>query len=167
MFSRRATIADYEALFHLMLKLDFDSKYMLLEPYERLEHKEKELKKIYEYLGSEHHVIFFLTDGIELLGYIHGERGQYRRNMHTLSIVIGILDKYTGIGYGRLLLNEIENWAVNNEVSRIELTTMKNNHKAVKFYIKNGFQSEGVRRGSLIVDGILTDEYIFSKVMNL
>ncbi len=56
-------------------------------------------------------------------------------------------------------------WAKNQGVTRLELTVMTHNEKAVKFYKKMGFQIEGKKVNSLKVDGVYVDEYYMGKYL--
>jgi hypothetical protein len=47
---------------------------------------------------------------------------------------------------------------------RLELTVHTSNLQALGLYLRHGFQVEGVRRHSLLVDGRYVDEYLISRL---
>lgn len=53
---------------------------------------------------------------------------------------------------------------MNNGIVRLELSVMTHNQAALALYIKNGFEIEGTKRKSLIIDGEWVDEYYMSKI---
>ena len=52
-----------------------------------------------------------------------------------------ISSKYRKMGIGKMLLNEMENWAKSNSLTRLQLLADTDNHPALKFYTKNNWQS--------------------------
>ncbi|MFI4913214.1 MAG: GNAT family N-acetyltransferase [Sedimentisphaeraceae bacterium JB056] len=52
-----------------------------------------------------------------------------------------ISSRYRKMGIGEKLLNEMENWAKNNSLTRLQLLADVDNHPALKFYAKNNWQS--------------------------
>jgi RimJ/RimL family protein N-acetyltransferase len=91
--------------------------------------------------------------------------GSVRRNRHNGYIVIGILRQYQGKGIGAGLFREMDVWARNTEIARLELTVMTHNERAIALYLKNGFEMEGTKRKSLVIDGQWVDEYYMSKIL--
>jgi RimJ/RimL family protein N-acetyltransferase len=105
------------------------------------------------------------SDGDCILGFAHAERGRYLRNQHSANVVIGLLPRARGRGLGTRLLGAIEDRAVRDGVSRLELTVMVHNTAAIGLYRKCGYVQEGVRRRSLIVDGRPVDELSMAKLL--
>lgn len=91
--------------------------------------------------------------------------GSVRRNRHSAYIVIGILKQYQGQGIGAALFRELDRWARDTEIVRLELTVMAHNELAISLYFKNGFEIEGTKRKSLMIDGQWVDEYYMSKIL--
>lgn len=59
----------------------------------------------------------------------------------------------------------MEKWALENTITRLELTVMTHNERAVRLYKKMGFKIEGLKEKSLIVDGKYVDEYYMGKIL--
>lgn len=105
------------------------------------------------------------ADG-ELAGYLAVEGGIFSRNRHSAYIVTGILKQYQGKGIGGTLFREMDRWARQCGLVRLDLTVMRHNEAAVSLYAKQGFEIEGVKPKSLLVDGELVDEYYMGKIYN-
>ena len=56
--------------------------------------------------------------------------------------------------FARLLL-----WATEQGLSRVELTVLCHNTAAIALYQKYGFEIEGTKRHSLLIDRTYMDEY--------
>ena len=101
----------------------------------------------------------------ELIGFMTADRGQYNRIKHTAYIVIGIREKYRGLGIGTKFFEELNKWALKNSITRLELTVVTSNQPALHLYQKCGFTIEGTKKNSMIVDGTYVDEYYMAKLL--
>ena len=163
---RRASAGDAEALLALKLELDRESSFMMLEPDERattVGEAEDDLRAI---LARRNSVVLVAETADELVGYAEASGGEFRRNGHTASVVIGLRRSHSGKGIGRRLLTELDIWAQANGVSRLELTVMTHNERALGLYKSLGYRIEGTRRSALIVENDLVDEYWMSKLLS-
>lgn len=77
--------------------------------------------------------------------------GESRRHVGTLGI--GLLPEFRGLGIGTQLLQAAVAAAWARGLTRIELTVREDNHNARALYEHLGFQHEGLRRRSMLVDG--------------
>ena len=68
------------------------------------------------------------------------------------------------MGLGSELMAELENWARAHGFTRLELTVMTDNEPAKRLYAARGFEIEGTKRRSLLVDGQYVDELYMSKL---
>ena len=67
--------------------------------------------------------------------------------------------------YLQMLLNsELDKWARENNLTRLELTVVSSNMVAKHPYEKNGFEIEGTRKNAMIIDGKYVDEYYMAKL---
>ncbi len=147
----------------LLLELDNETKYMMFEPGERTITSEQLKARL---SGDDSDGIYF---GIEmdngLVGFISTARGAYKRIRHSAYIVVGILERYTGKGMGKLLFEEVEKWAVSHGLTRLELTVMSHNKRAIRLYEKMGFATEGTKLKAMVIDGRYVDEYYMAKLL--
>ena len=65
---------------------------------------------------------------------------------HTAYIVICILKDYSGKGVGTAFFKNLDNWAKESDIIRLELTVERHNKTARHLYEKSGFEIEGIRK---------------------
>lgn len=163
---RPIKIADADRFLVLCRQLDQETKFMLLEPGERLTTVAEQERRIRMILNQQNQTIFVGEDDDRLVGYVAGLGGSYRRNQHKADVVVGILQDYTGQGLGAKLLQHLEKWARDQRLHKLELTVMAHNVRAIKLYTKMGFAIEGVSSDSLFVDGRFVDELDMAKILD-
>jgi RimJ/RimL family protein N-acetyltransferase len=71
--------------------------------------------------------------------------GRCKRNRHSVYLITGILQAFTSQGIGTRLFVELEKWARENNIHRLELTVLVHNEAALALYRKMGFEIEGWR----------------------
>lgn len=147
-------------------RLDVETDFRMLEPGERTMGVEDMRRLIRSVLDQENSTILLAVDDGRIIGYISATGGTYRRERHTVYIVIAILQAYVGQGIGTRLFNELVVWACRHHIHRMELTVMVNNPRGIALYRKMGFQIEGTRRDSLLVHGEYVDEYNMAKLIS-
>lgn len=81
--------------------------------------------------------------------------GESRRHVGTLGI--GLLPEFRDRGIGRRLLQAAISTAWARGLSRIELTVREDNLRAKALYERMGFENEGVKKRSMLVDGKFYD----------
>ncbi|WP_309247700.1 GNAT family N-acetyltransferase [Priestia flexa] len=65
------------------------------------------------------------------------------------------------------LFQQLEEWAKEQQIHRLELTVVVENVIAIHLYKKIGFQIEGTKKHSLRINGQYVDEYIMSKLLDV
>lgn len=164
---RKLEIEDVEDYWKLLNALDNETNYMMYEPKER--EQKTNIRDLRE--DIENNVINgkdFLQIAVEdnkIIGYIRAERGKFNRNFHTAYIVIGILKDHSGKGIGTAFFQDLDKWAEEVGIIRLELTVESRNNAARHLYEKSGFQIEGIRARSMFVDGEYVDEYYMAKIL--
>ena len=159
---RKLGKGDGAALLDLLLKLDNETKFMLMEPGERVATPEDMERRLDA--KADQSAYFGAYSG-DLIGFVYITRGAANRTKHSAYIVMGILSAHGGKGLGGLLLARAQDWAKQHGITRLELTVMVNNTNAVKLYEKVGFVKEGVKRRSCLVDGEYVDEFYMGKLI--
>lgn len=80
------------------------------------------------------------------------------RDRHRCTLGIVLLDKFTGLGIGTILINELFKIAKSLNYEQMELTVVSHNIKAKKLYEKLGFKQVGViPHGQKYSDGSYAD----------
>ncbi len=166
MIIRTILISDAEQFLNLCKKLDTETQFMMLEPGERTTTVEEQQAQIARLLMLENQTIFVAEYNGQLVGYLAALGGEFQRNRHSVYIIIGILQAFTGQGIGTQLFRTLEEWAQLQRIHRLELTVMVHNEAGLALYKKQGFEIEGTKRDSLLVNGKYVDEYYMAKLLD-
>ena len=160
---RTPNLQEAEPLWQLMNQLDHETKYMLYEPGERSKNIPR-MEALIKRAQEQGSFLMVAEADQKLVGFLSAQRGGLRRTAHCAYIVVGILKDYRGKGVGTELFRQLELWAEEAQVSRLELTVVCENEIAKHLYEKNGFEVEGIKRNSLWIDGRFVDEYYMAKI---
>lgn len=152
-----------EAFWQLMNQMDHETKYMLYEPDER----EKNIPLLTNIIQNANENGFLKVAEIDntLVGYISAQRENLKRTKHCAYIVVGILKNYHNQKIGSTLFELLLDWAKTNHIKRLELTVLCENESAIHVYKKYGFEIEGTRYNSTLLDGEYKDEYYMAKIL--
>ena len=164
MLIRKALPSDAQDLVDLLLTLDRQTRFMLFEEGERQITVEKQTERLKSF-EADSEVMFVAVVDSKLVGFVVGIGGNARRNRHALYIVIGLLQSHVGQGIGKRLMQTLEDWSREYSFHRLELTVMTHNERAIKLYEGCGFEREGVKQHSLLVDGHYVDEFYMAKLI--
>ena len=162
---RAAQLGDEENLIELFAALDSESPFMLYGPGDRKISVEKQALLIQSFTEFNSKTLLLAEEGSELVGFIGGHCGETPRNHHTLSLALGVVKKYWGKSVGRALLEGLERWAKARGVRRMELAVVEENLRGRKLYEKVGYEYEGIRRNSFLLDGSLKNERWMGKLL--
>lgn len=160
---RRCEINDADNMLKMLLELDKETEYMLFEADERPNDINRVKAMINQSINGDN-LLLISTEDDNIIGFLSAQRGIIRKIKHTAYIVVGIREKFRGKGIGKKLFCELDLWAKENNISRLELTVMCPNSMAKQLYEKNGFEVEGTKRNSIFMNGKYIDEYYMSKI---
>jgi RimJ/RimL family protein N-acetyltransferase len=149
----------------LSTRLDEETDFRLLEAGERRTTVEEQRETIRRVRSTENQTILVAEADGRLVGFIASIGGKYRRNVHSAYVVVAVLQAFSGQGIGTKLFEELETWAVEHGIHRLELTVMVHNERAIGLYEKVGFQREGRKRDALWVRGEYVHEYLMAKLL--
>jgi RimJ/RimL family protein N-acetyltransferase len=102
------------------------------------------------------------VDG-ELVGFVDIHRGHLAKLRHTATLGIGVAAAYRSRGIGSLLLLAAERWARQVGVKRLNFGVFATNERAVKAYLRCGYQQEGCMRRQIREGDQYLDEYWMGK----
>ena len=139
---------------------------MLSEPGERTTTMEEQRQKIKNILSQSNQIILVAEHKNQLIGYLGAYGGNFLRNCHSVYLVVGILQAYTGQGIGTQLFEALEEWALTKNIHRLELTVIALNERAIHLYQKMGFEIEGIKKDSLKINGKYVNEYYMAKILS-
>lgn len=163
MHYRKLVKTDAERFWEMMNQLDHETKYMLYEPGERIKNIAR-IESLIENSVEGEAFLLVAEENDKIVGYISAQRGGLKRIAHSAYIVVGILQNYRGKGIGTEFFKQLDNWAEEKKITRLELTVICENEVAKNLYEKSGFEIEGVKRKSVLVDGIYLDEFYMAKI---
>ncbi|MGI2329043.1 GNAT family N-acetyltransferase [Planococcus sp. YIM B11945] len=161
---RKAKHEDSKAILAVMKDAE-QSGYMLVNPGERNVAPEQFGGFIETINQKEKSGLFVACENDRILGYLMVQNEELQRVAHRAYLVIGVHSESRGKGIGRALFTYVLHWAKNKGLHRLDLTVIAYNHDAVELYKKMGFEVEGVKRDSLLVDGRYVDELYMSKLL--
>jgi RimJ/RimL family protein N-acetyltransferase len=149
----------------LCKKLDEETEFMLFEPDERKLTYDDQRERISNIINSGHSMIFVAEEDGQIVGQLSALGSNLNRTRHSIYLVIGILQRYSGQGIGTRLFRELEIWAREKGIHRIELTVMTHNEAAIGIYKKMGFQVEGIKKDSIKIRNQFFDEYYMARIL--
>jgi len=161
---RKIELKDAESFLYMLRQLDSETDFMMYEPGERKTTVD-EIKSVIQNAYSSNSLILVAEENGKLVGFLSAERGFANKIKHSAYIVIGLLKNYRGRKIGTNLFEELNKWALENGITRLELTVMTSNDIAISLYKKMGFKIEGLKEKSILVDGKYVDEYYMSKIL--
>ncbi|WP_413366980.1 N-acetyltransferase family protein [Lysinibacillus sp. 3P01SB] len=162
----RTAVSDDAAQIVEVMKDAEASNFMMYGPGEREMTAEQFQRFIDVMNGKEHSELFVAVEEDKILGYLimQGEV-KPKRVSHRVSVAIGVHSESRGKGVGKSLFEFAHRWAKEKEIHRVELTVISTNEQAYKLYEKMGYETEGVKKHSLFIDGAYADEYYMAKLL--
>ena len=121
---------------------------------------------IRELEGNDNNIMLLAMDGDEIAGMATISSTHKIKARHDGELGIVVAKKYQGQGIGTTLIKKLIDWARGNGVTtRISLDTRADNIMAVSLYLKMGFQVEGCRKNSTLLNGEYYDLYIMGMML--
>uniref|UniRef100_UPI0020C16C5C GNAT family N-acetyltransferase n=1 Tax=Lysinibacillus sp. D3C2_S12 TaxID=2941226 RepID=UPI0020C16C5C len=77
---------------------------------------------------------------------------------HFASIRLAVKEEHQQKGIGSALMQAVENWSQQRDISRLELTVMEHNNVALHLFKKLGFQQEGIRQYAIKLNNTFVNE---------
>lgn len=128
-----------------------------------VEEQEEEIRALE---NNQTNMMLLAMDGEEIAGIatIHSTHKIKARHDGELGIVVA--KKYQNQGIGSELIRRLIGWAKENGVTtRLSLDTRADNITAVSLYMKFGFEIEGCRKNSTLLNGKYYDLYVMGMML--
>ena len=164
MLIREVEPNDAIQLVNLMEEVE-QSNFMLFDPGEKQTAPEQMKMRIESMKKEETSTMLVAEANGMLVGYLFVIGGNPRKAKHSVYLVIGISENFRGQGVGVKLFEKLDEWAKEHQIHRLELTVMVHNKAGIALYQKMGFEIEGTKRHSLLMDGKYVDEYYMAKLI--
>ncbi|MDN4493468.1 GNAT family N-acetyltransferase [Ureibacillus aquaedulcis] len=142
-----------------------ESGFMLYEPGEKQISYEQQKKIIEKILADKNSTMLVADLDHQLIGFIAAIGNNIKRTKHRATVVIGVKENFEGRGIASQLFKHLFKWAKKSGITRLELTVIKDNHKAFNLYRKMGFVLEGEKVNSLMINGEPRNEYYLYKLL--
>jgi len=161
----RDDAAGFIALFEV---LDSETQFMLFEPGERQSDLEKQASRLdaAHASESEHFVCAVDEKSNQIVGFAAAFRPSNMRDKHKASLVVGIMLDYVGKGIGTALLDTLQNWCLQKQIHRMQLSVSTTNLVAIRLYLKLGFRIEGLQTHAIQLPSGYVDQYLMAKILD-
>lgn len=116
---------------------------------------QREIFWVGAFLGTEM-AAFLGSKGVAADGH------PFFRHIYTFDLMV--CEKFWGLGLGGRLMEIMHDQARRRGIKRIEALVKEGNERALALYRKHGYEIEGTRRKSVLVDGRYLDEYFVGKL---
>lgn len=163
---RTAEHGDARSLAMLQKTVEAESDFMLYGKDERSLSTQRVRKQIIEWKHSGHSAIIIAILNGQHVGYLMVIGNEAKRASHRAALVLGLLKEAQGKGIAKSLLEKAEHWSQQKGITRLELTVVEANERARKLYEKAGFEAEGTRHRSLVINGKEHDEIYLAKFLD-
>ena len=164
---RTAVPGDAEQLLLLRRSLFAETSLLLWEPAEFVSTVDQEAQFIRRMASKANSLLLVAFASGKAVGFLAAIGGERNRLKHSALIALGVLQEHWSQGVASALLGHVIAWAPAVGVKRLELTVHTSNERATSLYRKFGFEIEGTRRCSLLVDGEFKDEYLMSRLAGI
>jgi RimJ/RimL family protein N-acetyltransferase len=161
---RDAIEDDAAQLLELRRRLSVETTFMLRESAELPVAADEQQQLIHRLANQRNSRLLLAEADGALAGFLAAFGGEPNRLKHSALLALGVLREHWSQGIASQMLGEIIAWAPTAGIKRLELTVHTTNLRALSLYLKCGFQVEGTRRASLLVDGQYVDEYLMSLI---
>lgn len=140
---RLARASDAPSLSAIRLQIDGETENLDREAGEDFM-DEQAFRNLIEADSKAVHNLFLVAE-IEgqLVGFSRCEGSTLKRSEHKVTFGIAILKAYWGFGIGSGLLQHTVQWADTHAITKITLSVLVTNQKAIVLYQKAGFEVEG------------------------
>jgi len=92
-------------------------------------------------------------------------RGDYEKIRHTAMFGITILQEFTGLGIGSMMVKEVLNYSKENGIEKVDLEVFEDNLPGINLYKKFGFIVEGRKNKYIKVNGKYKDMILMTKLL--
>ena len=160
-----ASLADIEDLYECTCKVFAETDFMLLSAGET-EHLLAGLQRRIKYIQSSAKDQLWIArhDG-KIVGWLDAMGSSARKKQHSIYLVVGVLKQYWRRGIGSQLMNSVIEWAKKESITRLELTVVETNQSAIELYKKYGFEQEGIKKKSLLINGQYQNELMMARIL--
>lgn len=127
---------------------------------------EEERKIIGEHAAMENSIFLVAEADGQIVAYLNCQGGNQKALRHAVTLGIAVRRDWREKGVGSMLITRAIEWARKTRiVTRIELAVYARNARAIRLYVRFGFEVEGRRRHALYQKGIYLDDLIMALLL--
>lgn len=114
----------------------------------------------------DYHSLFLIaTVAGVLAGNLSLERDTHPNSSHVAWVGIAVGRQWRGLGVGGALLEQAVDWAASAGLRKLSLGVFPENARALAFYERHRFSSEGTRRAQYLRAGLYHDEVLMARFL--
>ncbi|WP_312093962.1 GNAT family N-acetyltransferase [Niallia sp.] len=164
---RCAEEKDAEQLSRLRQQIDGETHFLDRQPGEGLLSPFDFKKLIRTDLEVENRLFLLAeTEAGQIIAFSRCEGSNLNRLKHKVEFGVGVTKEYWGYKIGPHLLEASINWATGNKLTKMTLSVIKTNEKAIKLYKRFGFEIEGIlKKDKRLDDGEYYSTIIMSRFL--
>lgn len=163
---RNAVEDEAEMLLKYLKQVYAETPFLIQEPDEITFTIDDEKKYIKENNDSDSDLLLIGTLDGKHVGNCSLMGNHARRLKHRISLGIVLYLEYTGLGIGRIMIEEVCKIAKENGIEQVELEVAANNINAISLYEKLGFENVGTLPNNMkYSDGTYTDVHFMVKYL--
>lgn len=161
---RPAAESDAAGLVALRRKLFAETQFMLPEREEFTWTAKDEARRILLFSARPNALILVAQDDRKLVATLTAVGDEFHRLRHSATFALGVAKSHWNRGIASRMVAETVAWSRSVGIRRLDLTVATTNLPAMTVALRAGFQVEGVRRSSLLLDEKYVDEYLMSVI---
>lgn len=163
---RNAEEDEAKMLLKYLKQVYAETPFLIQEPDEITFTIDDEKKYIRENNDSDSDLLLIGTLDGKHVGNCSLMSNHARRLKHRTSLGIVLYLEYTGLGIGRIMIEEVCKIAKENGIEQVELEVAANNRNAISLYEKLGFEKVGTLPNNMkYADGTYTDVHFMVKYL--
>ncbi|MDS0526005.1 GNAT family N-acetyltransferase [Clostridium sp. SHJSY1] len=163
---RSPTKDDAAELSKLRVKIDGETENLDREFGEGLLTREDFEELIHEDSKAEKNIFLIAEVDGKIVGFSRLEGNNLSRFRHKAEFGICILKEYWGFGMGKILIENILEFAKSADIKKVSLYVVETNTKAIELYKKYGFVEEGIlKKDRIHKDGHYYNTVVMAKFL--
>lgn len=141
---REANGIDAPGIINLAKDLFDSTDFVTTTPQEYRPNKIDYINWVNSYKQKENSLLLVAEYDHRIIGQLNFDGRQKLKEMHIGELGIGIHPDFQNCGVGRILIEELLNWASQNKIiEKIVLSVFESNRRAIHLYKSAGFMKEG------------------------
>lgn len=154
---RRVQVEDAQAMLDYLEVVSAESDNLTFGPGEFGMSLEQEVLFLEAAIKQERTLFLIAIAEGEIVGNLTFHSGKRPRIAHLGELGITVRQKWWGQGIARQLIQELIQWSGQNGIRKINLRVRSDNERAIRLYLRLGFQVEGKLTRDLRIDGCFYD----------